>query len=90
MDYTAGLRRFKGAIVEIQRGTAYMMQQQYEQAYRHYATALKLSPNDYAGLLLMANCCMNAGKLAAAQHFAHKAQEVYPGEPQALHRPSRL
>ena len=84
MDHTANLRRNKEAVEAQQAGTACMMQQAFTDAEQHYARAIKLAPNDYAGLMMMANCQRMVGKAQGASRWAQRAMAVYPEEAQAL------
>jgi predicted Zn-dependent protease len=83
MDNTAELRRIRRAIEAMQRGDTAMAARCFEEARNHYSNALHYAPNDYAGLLLMANCCQALNRPADAAQYAQRAQQVYPSEPQA-------
>ncbi len=85
MDNTAKLRAIKGAIEEMQKGESAMAQKQYPTAEAHFQKALKESPNDYAGLLLMSKCQLMQKKNDQAQQYAEKAKQVCPKEAQAYH-----
>ncbi len=83
MDYTAGLRQIKGAIDEMQEGERAMAGEQYRQAESHFSQALKQAPNEYAGLVMMANCQMAMERYKSAERYAERAKQVYPSEAQA-------
>lgn len=83
MDHTARLRAQRGAIESMQKGQASMRRKAYQQAYDHYVQALRQAPDDYAGLLLLAECCQAMGRNDEARHAARRAKAVNPGEPQA-------
>ena len=85
MDMTADLRKIEGAINLMQQGDLSMLQEKYDQALGHYTKALKIAPQDYAGLLSMAKCQMALGKKTEAERFVQLAKTAYPGEPQAVH-----
>lgn len=85
MDMTAGVRALRPAIEQMQKGDKYLHRGEFQQAKQHYSAALSKAPNDYAGLLLMANCCMALKQKDEARRYAQKAREVYPEEPQAEH-----
>jgi len=83
MDHTAGLRKIKGAIEEMQKGEKEMAKKQYPQAETHFGKALKQAPNDYAGLVMMAKCQLAMERPAKARRFAEQAKQINPGEAQA-------
>lgn len=85
MDNTAKLRKIQPAIEAIQEGEKSMSQEKPEVAKTHFNDALKMAPNDYVGLVMMALCQINLEKPAEADRFAAKAQKVYPKEAQAHH-----
>ena len=47
--------------------------------------ALRLAPNDYAGLLMMAKCQLALRKPGEAERYADQAKAAYRDEPQASH-----
>ena len=83
MDETARLRRQKDGIAALQKGASLMMDGKQREAKGQYQTALRQLPNDYAGLLLMANCSLALGETGEAYRYARAAKDVYPAEPQA-------
>lgn len=85
MDNTAQLRNLKGAIDEMQEGEQQMMQKKYADAEGHYKQALKLAPNDYAGLVMMSTCQIVQKKYKEGASYAEKAQQAYPQEAQAYY-----
>jgi len=83
MDNTASLRKIGPAVKEMQTAEKLMREEKYGEAEDHLATALKLAPNDYTGLLLMSKCQIAQEKYDKAQSYAQHAREVYPTEAQA-------
>jgi predicted Zn-dependent protease len=83
LDHTAGLRKIKGAIVELQKGETLMAKEKYTEAESHLKKALKNAPDDYAGLIMMAKCQIIQKKFSAAEGYSSKAKLVYPQEAQA-------
>ncbi len=85
MDQTATLRRIKPAILALQEGDKEMAQGKYAQAESAFSKALKIAPNDYAGLTMMAKCKLAQNKNKESLQYANKAKQVYPDEAQAHH-----
>jgi predicted Zn-dependent protease len=85
MDNIARLRAKKGAIEEMQKGDKEMARQKYGDAEAHYRNALKLAPNDYAGLAMMSICQLVQKKYPEARRYAEKAKKAYPQEARAYH-----
>ncbi len=85
MDHTAGLRRSKGAIEDLQKGEKEMGDQKYDAAELLFGNALQKAPADYAGLLMMAKCQLALKNETRALGYAEKARKVYPQEAQACH-----
>lgn len=83
MDNTAGLRRIKGAIKSMQKAEAALAKKKYGDADRLLREALKIAPNDYVGLMLMAKSLLAQEKLDDAETYLDKAEEVYPEEAQS-------
>jgi len=83
MDHTTSLRQIRGAIEAMQKGDASMAGGRYQEAWQHYTGALQQAPDDYAGLLLMANCCQALDRSQDARHYAERAKAIYPQEAQA-------
>lgn len=84
MDNTASLRAEAQAIKELQTAEKLMREKKFAEAEGHIATALKQSPRDYAGLLLMTKCLAAQERYDAATPYARRAGEAYPGEAQAM------
>jgi tetratricopeptide (TPR) repeat protein len=82
MDHTAGLRKLKPAIDNLQKAEALMAQKKYAQAEGHYQKALKSAPEDYAALVMMSKCQLAQKKYAQAGRYSGKAKAVYPAEAQ--------
>lgn len=85
MDHTAGLRRIRGAIEDMQKGEKEMGGRKYEAAESFFDSALKKAPLDYAGLIMMAKCQLVLKNNDRALRYAEKARQVYPQEAQACH-----
>ncbi|MDH5638446.1 MAG: M48 family metalloprotease, partial [Nitrospinota bacterium] len=85
MDSTASLRKIKPALDKMQKGEAAMKKKQYRTAESQFSSALKLAPNDYAGLMMMAKCQLARQKPKKARNFAQRAKQVKPSEPQSGH-----
>ncbi|HMP00037.1 MAG TPA: M48 family metalloprotease [Kiritimatiellia bacterium] len=84
MDATAGLRAISGAIESLQRGQEEMQRKRPQRAYDHYRNALAIAPDDYAGLLMLAECYQAMNKPDEARRVAARARDVNPREPQAV------
>lgn len=85
MDHTARLRAVSKAIERFQEGETLLLKGKYDNAETSLKEGLRLAPDDYAGLLLMAKCRMVQKKYRDAEGFAEKAKSVYPEEAQANH-----
>jgi len=85
MDQTAGLRRIKGAIERMQEGEKEMAKKRYRHAEKHYEAALKIAPEDYAGLMMMSKCKLAQKQHDQAEKYAEKAKAINPREPQSHH-----
>jgi tetratricopeptide (TPR) repeat protein len=83
MDNIAGLRRIEGAIKSMQKAEAALAKKKYEDANQLLGKALKIAPNDYVGLMLMAKSFLAQQKLDDAETYLDKAEKVYPEEAQA-------
>jgi predicted Zn-dependent protease len=83
MDQTARLRAIKGAIEAMQAGQQLMGKKEFPEAESHFRVALKEAPNDYAGLVMMAQCQIAQKKYGEARAYAKEANSVYPQEAQA-------
>lgn len=83
MDNTASLRRIKPTIDACKEGETAMAKRRLAEAQERFASALRLSPQDYAANLLMARCLAHQGRLQDALRYAENAREVYPQEAQA-------
>ena len=85
MDNIAKLRAQKNAIEEMQKGQENMMNKKYSAADDHFRKALKMAPEDYAGLVLMATSQLLQQNWTVGYQYARMAQKVYPQEAQAHH-----
>ncbi len=85
MDSTASLRKLGPMFKLFQEGDKAMAAKEYAAAQGRYGDGLKLAPNDYAGLLMMAKCQIAQKNGKAAAEYAGRAKGVYPSEAQAQH-----
>ncbi len=85
MDRTARLRAVKPAIEEMQKGDKAMGGKKFGEAEEHYTKALKMAPNDYAGLISMATCQLVQKNYAEGQRYAERAKSTYPQESRGFH-----
>jgi tetratricopeptide (TPR) repeat protein len=85
MDHTAKLRKIKLTIEELQKGETLMAKNKYGEAEIHFSKALKQTPEDYAGLVMMSKCQLAQKHYAESGFFAEKAKMVYPQEGQAYY-----
>jgi tetratricopeptide (TPR) repeat protein len=85
MDHTTKLRSIKGAIQAMQKGESLMAKDKYAEAEIHFSKALKQTPDDYAGLVMMSKCQLAQKHYTKAGSFAEKAKTVYPQEGQAYY-----
>jgi predicted Zn-dependent protease len=83
MDNTAGLRRIKGAVEAMQNGEKILIEKNYNEAESQFSRALKIAPNDYTALVMMAKCQFMQDDWAKTQRYTTKAKKVYPEEAQA-------
>ncbi|MGQ9693449.1 MAG: M48 family metalloprotease [Thermodesulfobacteriota bacterium] len=83
MDNTAKLRRIKGAIEEMQKGEKEIGSKKYGDAESHFRHALRMAPEDYTALVMMAVCQLMQKKTNEGLNFLEKAKQVYPQEAQA-------
>jgi Tfp pilus assembly protein PilF len=84
MDSTAPLRALAPAIKAEQRGETLLAGGDVADAEREFASALKVAPNDYTGLVLMTKTKLVQKQYAQAEPFVDRAVAVYPSEAQAL------
>ena len=85
MDQTVNLRAMRGTIESLQKGEEAMTSQKFSQAQTYFADALRQTPNDYAGLVLMAKCQMALNNPGEAKFYAEQAKAIYPEEAQATY-----
>jgi predicted Zn-dependent protease len=85
MDHTARLRAMKSTIEELQKGEQAMNGQKMGEAETHFRNALKQTPNDYTGLVMMATCQVIQKKPAEGLRYSEAAKSVYPQEAQAYY-----
>lgn len=85
MDSTARLRKLAPMFKLFQEGDKAMAAKEYATAQGRYAEGLKLSPNDYAGLVMMSRCMIAQKNAQAAADYADRARRVYPTEARAQH-----
>ncbi|MCP4696713.1 MAG: M48 family metalloprotease [Gammaproteobacteria bacterium] len=85
MDNTAGLRKIKGAIEAMQNGEKHMAKEEFDKAASQFDKALRIAPDDYAALVLMAKCQVAMNKPDQARRYSERAKRVNPTEAQAHH-----
>lgn len=85
MDHTAALRAQRKTIEALQEGEKALYRKKFDGAEAKFQEALGLSPNDYAGLVMMAKCQLLQKKYEEGLRFADRARAVYPQEAQAYH-----
>lgn len=85
MDRTAALRRIKGAIEAMQRGSEEIEREKYPAAEQELRQALRQAPQDYTALVMMAKAMMLQDNYREGLKYAEQAKTVYPGEAQAVH-----
>lgn len=85
MDSIASIRKIQPAVDEMQKGEGSMKKKAFKEAESHFSKALRVAPDDYAGLLLMSKCKMAQNQPQEGLRYAEKAKQVYPREPQAKH-----
>ena len=83
MDSTSRLRRLKPAIDKQTDAETALMAKKYTEGEALLKQALKLAPNDYTGLVLMAKAKIMQEKYKESIPYLDKAIGVYPGEAQA-------
>jgi beta-barrel assembly-enhancing protease len=81
LDMTAAIRAQKPMLSALQDGDTAMQQRKWHDAESHYATALRHSPDDYEGLLKMAQCKVAHKRLDDAAARISSARSVNPKEP---------
>ena len=83
MEHTAALRRIKPAIVAMQQAQKAFAGKKYHRAEELLNRALKIAPDDYAALVMMAKCQYAMQRKQKAERYALRAARVYPQEAQA-------
>ena len=81
MDMTARVREQKPMLADLQDGDAAMRNREWDDAEAHYTSALRRTPDDYEGLLKMAQCRVVQERLDDAATRISRAREGYPEEP---------
>ncbi len=81
MDMTSSIRAQKPMLSALQDGDSAMRNRKWDDAEGHYTSALQQTPDDYEGLLKMAQCRVAQEKLDDAATRIARAREVYPEEP---------
>jgi predicted Zn-dependent protease len=84
MDSTARLRAIKPAVDAEQRGQMLLAKKSVGEAETQFVEALRVAPDDYTGLVLMARTQVAQKKYADAERYVDRAVSVYPSEGQAL------
>lgn len=83
MDSTSRLRAIRPTIEACQRGELAGAKKDLGGAEREFGQAVRLTPNDYASNVLMAQCLVAQKRYDDARRFADQAKSVYPREAQA-------
>lgn len=83
MDSTARLRALRPTIDACQRGEMAGAKKDLPGAEREFSQAVRLTPNDYAANVLMAQCLVAQKRYDDAQRYADQAKSIYPREAQA-------
>lgn len=84
MDNTASIREIGPAIKDLQEAEKLMAEKKFNEAEEKCQSALKVAPNDYAGLMLMSKCQIAKNNYAKGETYAALAKDAYPTEGQAL------
>ncbi len=85
MDNTARLRGIIKTLQLMQDGEGNMARSQFSQAESNFDDALKLTPEDYAGLMMMTQCQIVQENLDKARTYVNQAKTVNPAEASAYH-----
>ncbi|MBA3013712.1 MAG: M48 family metalloprotease [Desulfobulbaceae bacterium] len=85
LDNTAKLRGQKVGIEAIERGVSALAKKDLKGAEGHLNEALRLLPDDYAALVVMAKIQLVAKKDSQAVVFAERAKRGYPQEAQGYY-----
>ncbi|MFN2350857.1 MAG: M48 family metalloprotease [Kiritimatiellia bacterium] len=85
LDHTAAIRAMGEAINLMQTGEQALNSGKPDAAAPDLEAALRLAPEDYTALLLLAKCRMMQNHAAEAGTLAGAARNAYPNEPQAVH-----
>lgn len=83
MDNISGLRRIAGAVDAMQNGEKELIDKNVKGAESQFDRALKIAPNDYTALVMMAKCQYVQENWAKTQQHTARAKKVYPEEAQA-------
>jgi len=83
MDRTAPLRALRPTIERCGRGEEAMGAKKLAEAEQHFREAVKLTPDDYAANVRLAQTLLARGRLDEARAYAEHARAVYPQEAQA-------
>ena len=75
---TANIRKSKPALKQFAAAEAQLAQKQYAAAKTAAEQGLRIAPNDYVGLMLVAQASQKGGNLAGAQQAAQAAAGVSP------------
>lgn len=83
MDNISSLRRIEGAIDAMQDGEKELIGKNFEEAENQFQRALKIAPNDYTALVMMAKCQYLQENWIQTRQYTNRAKKAYPGEAQA-------
>ncbi|MDY7026048.1 MAG: M48 family metalloprotease [Pseudomonadota bacterium] len=83
MDNMAPLMRIKSAVIDFGNATMALAQQNATEAESLAERGLRVSPNDYSGLLILSQAEMSQNKWNEAESHLAQAQRAYPQEAQS-------
>ena len=78
LSATASLRKNRAAFKQFAAAESQLAQKQYAAAKTTAEQGLRVAPNDYVGLMLVAQASQKSGDVAAAQQAASRAAQVDP------------
>lgn len=83
MDSTAGLRKMKPALDEMEKGRAAIGEDKNKAAMECFETAVKMAPEDYCARIMAAECCLTRRNLAEGMDYIKAARELDAQEPRS-------
>ncbi len=85
MDNTANLRQLRETVELQQQAEEHLSKKEIDAAEQDLSRSLDLTPDDYAGLVMMSKVQLAQERPDEAKVWADKAREVYPEEAQGHH-----